>query len=58
MVNILTFQTLFCLFSNKMLVIRVVFHKMLIRIANREEPDLGLPCLFKPFWQATSVRNF
>ena len=37
---------------------------MLARIANREDPDqtassaLGLPCLSRPFWQATSVRNF
>ena len=37
---------------------------MLVRMANREDPDqtassdLGLPCLFRPFWQATSVRNF
>ena len=37
---------------------------MLVRITNREDPDqtassdLGLPCLSRPFWQATSVRNF
>ena len=39
-----------------------------VEIANREHPDqsaseqkqsdLGLPCLSRPFWQATSVRNF
>ena len=34
-VNVLKFQTLLFLFSNKMMVI----HKMLIRIANREDPD-------------------
>ena len=35
---------------------------MFVRIANREDPDqqsdLGLPCLSRPFGQATSVRNF
>ena len=34
---------------------------MLVRIANREDPDktaLGLHCLSRPFWQATGVRNF
>ena len=40
---------------------------MLVRIANREDPDqtassdtagLGLYCLSRHFWQATSVRNF
>ena len=45
-----------------MLVIRAGIHKMLARIANREDPDetaskkqshLGLPCLSRPFWQAT-----
>ena len=43
-----------------MLVIMVEIHKMLARIANREDPesDLGLHCLSRPFWQATSVRNF
>ena len=35
---------------------------MLVRIANREDPDqtasdLGLPYLSRP-WQATSVQNF
>ena len=30
---------------------------MLVRIANREDPD-QLCCLFRPFWQSTSVRNF
>ena len=39
MVNVLKFQVLFSLFSNKMLVIRDRIHKMFIRIANREDPD-------------------
>ena len=47
-----------------MLVFRVGIHKLLVRIANREDPDLkkksdlGLLCLSLPFWQATSVPNF
>ena len=48
-------------------VIRTVIHKMLVRIANMEDPvrllfykqsDLGLQCLSRIFWQTTSVRNF
>ena len=46
------------LFSYKMLVIRAGLHKMLVRIANSEEPDetassedLGLHCLPKAVWQ-------
>ena len=40
---------------------------MLVRIANREDPDQtafeeavssGSACLSRPFWQATSVLNF
>ena len=41
---------------------------MFVRIANRVDPDqtakllkqsdLGLHCLSRPFWPATSVRNF
>ena len=36
---------------------------MLVRIANREDPDqmqsaLGLHCLSRPFLHALSVRNF
>ena len=30
--------TLFCLFSNKKLFFRAEIHKMLVRIANREDP--------------------
>ena len=47
-----------------MMVIRAGILKLFIRIASREYPgqtassDLGLPCLNRPFWQATSVRNF
>ena len=50
------------LFSNTTLLIRAGIHKMLVRIANREDPDqtaaseaVGLYCLFRPFWQAISV---
>ena len=46
------------LFSNKMMVIRAGIHKLLIRIAYVEDPDLGLPCLSRHYRQATSVRNF
>ena len=51
------FNTLTLFFSNKMVVIRAGIKKMLVRIANREEPDLtvssdlGLPCLPRPFLQ-------
>ena len=52
--------------------IKAEIHKMLARIANREDPDQtasfrlllkkqsdqGLHCLSRPFKQATSVRNF
>ena len=48
-----------------MLVIKARIHKMLVRIANSTDPDqtassskqsdLGLYCLYKHFWQATSV---
>ena len=32
-------NTFLFLFSNKMLLIRFEIHKMLVRIANREDPD-------------------
>ena len=36
----LNFELLsFCMFSNKMLVFRAEIYKMLVRIANREDPD-------------------
>ena len=38
MVKFLKFWTFF-LFSNKMLVFKAEIHKMLVRIANREDPD-------------------
>ena len=39
------------LIANEMLVIKAEIHKVLVRIANREDPDqtasdLGLPCSF------------
>ena len=62
-VNVLKFGTHLFPFSNKMLVIRGGIHKMLVRKANRQDPgrkqsDLGLDCLSKQFWQATSFQNF
>ena len=39
MVNVLIFQTLLFLLSNKMLVSRAGIHEMLDIIANREDPD-------------------
>ena len=50
-----------------MLVFRTGIHKMLVRIANWEDPeklslkkqsDPGLRCLSRPSKQATSVQNF
>ena len=49
------------LFSNNMFIIRAKIHKMLVKIPNREDPDqtdLGLCCLSRPLWQATSIQNF
>ena len=64
MLDILKFRTFFLL-SNKVLVNRAGIHKMLVRTANGEDPDqtasasdLGMPCLSRPFWKATSVQNF
>ena len=65
-VKALKSQTLFFLFSNKMLLFRTGSHKMHVKIANREDPDqlllqrqsdLGLLCLSIPFLYQTSVRN-
>ena len=39
MVNVLKFRALLLLFSNKMLVFMAGIHKMLDRLANREDPD-------------------
>ena len=38
-VNVLLFQILLFLISNKILVIRAGIHKKLVRIANLEDPD-------------------
>ena len=60
-------NTFHFLISMKMWVIRAGIHKMLIRLANREDPDktppqkqsdLGLHCLSRSILMATSVRNF
>ena len=68
--NVLKFRTLLSFYSQKMLIIRAGTHKTHVRIANREDPDqtadeeaviqsdLGLHCLSRPFWQATSTQNF
>ena len=61
-------NTFLFLLSDKIWVIRAGIHKMLVRIANREDcgvirlllqkqSDQGL-CLFRPFWQVTNVKNF
>ena len=39
MVNVLNFCTIFSLFSNKMLVIRIGIHKILDRITNSADTD-------------------
>ena len=39
-VNVLNFKHFLFVFSNEMLVFRVWIHKMLVRIAKREDPDL------------------
>ena len=42
-----------------MLVYRTGIHKMLVRIANREDPgQTASDHLSRPFWWATSVQNF
>ena len=53
------------LFLNKILVIRAGIQKMLVRKANRtlirmllkKQFDLGLHCLFRLVWQASSFEN-
>ena len=46
------------LLSNKMLVFRAGSHKILIRIANREDPDQTAPLEFsRPFCEATTSRS-
>ena len=39
----------FFLFSNKILVSMAGTSRMVVRIANREDPDLILHCLSRPF---------
>ena len=56
------------LYSTKMLFIRDGFHKnacpnkqtgkTLIKLLLQKQFDLGLHCLSRPFWQATSISNF
>ena len=50
-----------------MLVIRARTHKMLVKkqtgkilisLLLQKQPDLGLPCLSRLLWQATTVQNF
>ena len=54
-------NTFLFLSSNKILVTKTGTHKMLVRITTREDPDqtasfdLGLHCLSRQFWKATSV---
>ena len=69
MVNVYEFRTLFS-FCSQIHVndgFRAGIHKMLVRIANREDPDQtaseeavcsGSALFSRPFWQATSVQNF
>ena len=49
-------------FSNQMLVFRAVIHKLVVTIANREDPekqsDPVLCCLSWLFWQRSSVCYF
>ena len=54
--NILSTFLFLC--SNKMLVMKVETHKMLVKIANKEDlDDLRLHCLSRLFWQEL-VFNF
>ena len=55
---LLKFQTVFSFRSKlKCWLSRMEFTKYL-RIENREDPDLGLHCLSRTFWQATCVKIF
>ena len=51
-------NTFLFLFSSKMFVIMAGIHKMIVRIAYPEDPDLGMRCLSRAFWQATSIQTF
>ena len=67
-VNVLKILNTFpFLFSNKMFAFRAGIHKMFVRIQTgktlislllQKQSDLGLTCLSRPFWLATSVPNF
>ena len=35
------------------MIFRAGIHKMLDKLANREDPELHLRCLSMPFWRAT-----
>ena len=50
-------NTFLFLISNEMFDIRAGILIILVRMAYREDHDLGLLCLSRPFWQTTSVRN-
>ena len=40
------------------MLVRIANRKTLIRLLLRKQSDLGLHCLFRAFWQPTSVQNF
>ena len=63
----LNFEHLLFLFLIKMMGFQGLNHKMLVGIANREDPNQTAsksslirvsPVCLGPFWQATSVQNF
>ena len=51
-------NTFLFLISNEMFDIRAGILIILVRMAYREDHDLGLLWLSRPFWQTTSVRNW
>ena len=51
-------STFLLLFSKKLLAIRAWIHKIFVRIANMEDPNLTASEMSRSFWQATSVQNF
>ena len=51
-------STFLVLFSTKILVIKAGIYKMLVRMVNMEDQDLGLHCLSRQLWQTTSVIYF
>ena len=40
------------------MLVRKANMKALIRLLRQKQSDLGLHCLFRPFWQTISVQNF